>query len=365
MGFGTGHNVVAETLKDNFLKPSGVKAEAVDLLKLIPNTFHPFLQSGYNNMLNRFPFFYHYLYDWTNNSRVFRYVSSEFIEKMGWVIRKKLNILLNDIRPTRIVVTHPFCLLVLPSKWAKVPTVGVVTDYEIHPIWLERIPSVMCVPKCPLVKTQLNRIQWKTGLRIYETGVPISSEFYSEMGLFEARSRLGLDKQPLVLIMGGGMGLGPLEYLVNELRSLKQFRFVVLTGSNENLFERLKDQKFDPHIRIEPFRNDIPVWMSAADLLVTKPGGVTISEAIAKRLPMFLFKSFPGQEEANQRYLIQNRVAVLTSPSTIKIQIEKFFSSDELRYHIRNQFIPLSVPNASRQIVDITIKTETHQVLNL
>lgn len=359
MGFGTGHNAAAKALKDHFEQLPGVKAEAVDLLELIPNTFHPLLQSGYHGMLNKFPSFYHYLYDWTHQSRVIRYVSSELIEKMGWTIRKKLNAVFSEVQPTRIVTTHPFGLLMCPSRWEEVPTVGVLTDYELHPIWLARVPNVLCVPKRLLRQNQLERIQWKTGLELCETGLPIRQEFYEPVSMEEARLQLGLDlERPVVLIMGGGTGLGPLEHLVKELSPLEHIQFVVLTGSNRSLYNRLEYRYACSHIRIEGFRDDIPLWMSAADLLVTKPGGVTISEAIAKRLPMFLFEAFPGQEQANQEYLIHHRVAVATRPSTIRIQIKKFFSPDFKRDKMRDRFQPLMAPDAAHQIVTETFKAK-------
>lgn len=366
MGFGTGHNAAAKTLKCHFEQLPGVEAEAVDLLQLIPNTFHPLLQTGYHGMLNKFPFFYHYLYDWTHQSRVIRYVSSELIEKMGWSIRKKLNHLLADVRPTRIVTTHPFGLLLCPSKWAEVPTVGVVTDYELHPIWLARVPNVLCIPKRLLVPTGWERIQWKTGVKLMETGLPILPQFYEPVSSEVARKQLGLEPdRPVVLIMGGGTGLGPMEHLVEEVTNLHQIQFVVLTGNNHNLYQRLRRRYTAPHIRIEAYRNDIPRWMSAADLLVTKPGGVTISEAIAKRLPMFLFEAFPGQEEANQQYLIHHRVAMATRPSTICIQIEKFFSKSFKRERMVERFSYLQAPDAAEKIVKETFDAKSPFVQTL
>jgi processive 1,2-diacylglycerol beta-glucosyltransferase len=358
MGFGTGHNTAANVLTSHFQQLPDVKAETVDLLQLIPHTFHPLLQFCYTGMLNRFPFFYHYLYDWTQHYRVARYVSSEFLERTGWIIRKRLHHLSQAFAPTRIVTTHPFSLLLGPSEWEGFPTVGVVTDYELHPIWLARVPDLLCIPKQLLPQSQWERIGIPTGVKLCETGIPIHPRFYDQIMRDEARKRLGLDcLRPVVLIMGGGMGLGPLELLVEELQGLHSIQFVVLPGNNFQLYHRLKHKYGNHHIRVESFRKDIPLWMSAADLLVTKPGGVTISEAIAKQLPMFLFEAFPGQEEANQQYLLHHRVAFVTRPRTIRIQIEKFFSSSYSykREQMRERFKSLLSLEAAEQIVHAAI----------
>jgi processive 1,2-diacylglycerol beta-glucosyltransferase len=356
MGFGTGHNAAAEALEASFRLVPEVRAEVVDLLRLIPPSLHPLFQSGYHGMLNKFPTLYQYLYDWTHHSRVIRYVSSEVIEKMGWAIRKKLAQL---PVPTRIVTTHPFALLFCPSKWANVPTVGVMTDYELHPIWFARVPGLLCVPKRLMDAAERERIAWKTGVNVVETGIPVNPEFYREIPSCRARLELGLSpERPVVLVMGGGAGLGPMDQLLEQLVGLTSIQFIVFTGKNEALLQRLKRRFSYPHIRVEGYRKDIPLWMSAADLLVTKPGGLTVSEAIAKRLPMFLFEAFPGQEEANQQYLISHGVAMITRPSTIRVQIEKFFSPQFRRERIRERFEKLVSPDAGEKIVQETLKQQ-------
>ena len=364
MGFGTGHNQTAKVLCSSFQQLPGVYAEAIDLLELIPKTFHPILQNGYTGMLRRFPVFYHYLYDWTHQSKVIRYVSSEFIEKMGWTIRKKMNQLLYDWRPTKIVTTHPFTLLVLPSKWKYIPSVGVVTDYELHPMWLMRVPDVVCLPKGLLHSASIERIRWKTGARFVETGIPIQHAFYDDVSQEYARQQLGLNPdQPVVIVMGGGAGLGPLEDLVSELRPFSHFQFAIMTGKNEKLFQSMKQKYQEPHLHIKPYCQDIPLWMSAADLLVTKPGGVTVSEAIAKRLPMFLFEAFPGQEEANQRFMIHRGVGIATSPSSIRSQMNHFFDpKNPLAERMKKRFSSLLSPYSAEEIVKETLKLSTVHV---
>lgn len=363
MGFGTGHNETAKVLCSAYRRLPGVYAEMIDLLELIPKTFHPILQNGYNGMLNRFPIFYHYLYDWTHQSKVIRYVSGEFIEKMGWTIRKKMNQRLVDWKPTKIVTTHPFALLLLPPKWQYLPSVGVVTDYELHPIWLMRVPDVFCLPMGLIHSPAVERIRWKTGVQFVETGLPVRPEFYEEVSQEEARRQLGLKvDQPVVLVMGGGAGLGPLEDLVAELRYLSDIQFAVMTGKNTKLYHLLKKKYQEKHMHIKPYCRNIPLWMSAADLLVSKPGGVTVSEAIAKRLPMLLFESFPGQEEANQEFMLRHGVGVATSPDTIQLQIRHFFMAESYAKKMKSRFSRLLSPQAADEIVKETLKLSTMNV---
>lgn len=363
MGFGTGHNATAKVLQTGYLERSGVTAEMVDLLRLIPKTFHPLLQNCYMGMLNRFPLFYHCLYDWTHQSKIIRSMSSGFIEKLGWTIHKKLNQIFDAFQPTRIVTTHPFVRLLLPDRWLELPSIGVVTDYELHPIWLVRVPDVLCLPKHIVSSEQMEKISWQTGAKLVETGIPIAPSFYQSVTEQEARRRLGLETtKPIALVMGGGTGLGPLEELVNEFRQLKRFHFVVITGNNPLLYQTLSNNLMEDHIQIESFRRDIPLWMSAADLLITKPGGVTISEAVAKRLPMFLFQAFPGQEEANQQYLLSHQVAVPIQPENVGDQLEEFFLTQLTQERLRRHFGKLVTPYALDDVVEETLRADLASV---
>lgn len=366
MGFGTGHNAAAKALEAEFLKVPGVEAETVDLLQLIPKSLHPLMQSGYHGMLAKFPFFYHYLYDWTYQSKVIRQLSSEIIEKMGWTIRKKIMSLLEEFNPTRIVTTHPFSLLLLPPIWRDIPTVGVVTDYELHPMWVVRVPDVLCVPKKLLDEQQIHQLTWKSGCKVIETGIPIHPKYYRSIAKDQARRQLNLSAtQPVVLVMGGGMGLGPMEQMVVEMSSIPEIQFVVFTGQNDTLLERLSKRQLEPQVRLKGYCDQVDLYMSAADLLVTKPGGLTITEAIAKRLPMFLFQAFPGQEEANQQYLVKHRVAVITRPATIRLQLDKQFLVSFNSRQCQDRFEPILAPDAASKILEATFASSPNKIYML
>ncbi|WP_028778177.1 MGDG synthase family glycosyltransferase [Shimazuella kribbensis] len=364
LGFGTGHNAAAKALEAQFSQQPETMTDTIDLLQLIPKTFHPLLQSGYQGMLVKFPSLYHLLYDWTYQFRLVRYVSKELVEKIGLTIRSKILSRLQQFQPTKIVTTHPFSLLLLPTEWEQVPTIGVVTDYELHPMWLVEVPDVLCVPKKMLKQNIIDRLRWRSGVKVLETGLPIEPKYYEGTCRLEARSCLSLpSNDPVVLVMGGGLGLGPLEQVVDELESLPDMQFVILTGSNQSLFDRLEKKGYPSHIRLEKYRSDMDLFMTAADLLITKPGGVTITEALAKQLPMLLFEAFPGQEEANQQYLVHHRVAFKTKPETVCLQINKFFQSRMYQQKMEQRFHPLVSPDAAERIVQATLEVGRSKLL--
>lgn len=357
MGFGTGHNAAARALAEQFQQTAGIEVRVVDLLHLIPGKSHPYLQSGYNQMLMKFPRFYHYLYGWTYQSRLFRYFSGEVIEKIGWTIRKKLNALLYEWQPTRIVTTHPFSLLIIPPKWRGLPTVGVMTDYELHPLWLVQPPKVLCVPKKILDRPHFDRITWRTGCRIVETGIPTNPVFTERIKKRAARQCLGYPvDRPVVLVMGGGLGLGPLGGIVTELNPTQLLQVVVVTGKNDSLYQELMGKGLGPHIQVEKYRNDIPLLMDAADLLITKPGGLTVAEAMLKRLPMLLLTPLPGHEQANQDYLLFHRVADVIHPGTVSQQVRALLENKTLRKRMQFRQGALAAPDAAERIKVETLR---------
>ncbi|PTX53660.1 processive 1,2-diacylglycerol beta-glucosyltransferase [Melghirimyces profundicolus] len=360
LGFGTGHNAAAQAVSRELERTAGVRVKTVDLLELVPGRFHPFIQSGYGQMLNRFPSFYHYLYDSTSHSRILRTVSKGFIEKMGWTIRKKLKRVLFRFQPTRLVTTHPFSLLLLPPGWRHLPSTGVVTDYELHPLWLARVPRVLCLPPQLLDRSEQDRLRWQTGCRTVETGIPCDVRFGTRIPAEEARFRLGFEPgTPLILVMGGGMGCGPLPKVVEELGHMKvSAQIQVLTGKNHTIYRELCSQNQNVNIRVDRYRNDVSLLMDAADLLVTKPGGLSVTEAMAKGLPLLLFEALPGQEYANQQYLIRRGAALHARPDTVRLLAEHLLTHPGQRRDMAKRLGQLAVPDAARRIAEQCLRME-------
>ncbi|PTM60023.1 MGDG synthase family glycosyltransferase [Desmospora activa] len=360
MGFGSGHNAAAKALQEEY-EARGVPAEVIDLLELVPGSVHPFLQSGYNRMLSRFPFVYSYLYDRTNHSAWLRTFSSEIIEKTGWMIRHKVNRLLYRFAPTRVVSTHPFSLLLLPSRWRSLPTVGVLTDYELHPLWLMEAPDLLCVPARLLTSEQRKWLSWKWGGQLVETGIPYSHRFRESVSAYEAKKRLGADpNRPLVLLMGGGLGCGPLAKLAQTLANFTgEFQLWVLVGSNRKLWKQLSDFAANKDVRIYGTRDDMPLLMDAAEVLVTKPGGLTVTEAMIKGVPLILFEALPGQERANLAHVVRHGAARAATPDTLAEEVVRLIRQPSLRDSMSDKLELLASPDSTRQIVDRSLYSQS------
>ncbi len=155
-----------------------------------------------------------------------------------------------------------------------------------------------------------------TAKRIRVIGMPTRRSFVEvrDMTQTEARDRLGLPQdRPIVLMIGGGEGMGPLVPVVREIAGCRpDAHLVVIAGRNQALYNALRALDVPVPLRVEGFVTNIAVWMRAADVLVTKAGPNTLAEAFIVGLPLVLYAAIPGQEEGNILHVVENHAGVWT-----------------------------------------------------
>ena len=143
--------------------------------------------------------------------------------------------------------------------------------------------------------------------RIFDTGIPIDTSFTMKYDKHQLAKEMNLDLNiPIVLVMGGGLGMGGVKMALTALETLKmKLQVLVVAGENHNLRAELrKIAESSKHlVRVWGFSDNIQELMAVATLLITKPGALTISEALAMELPMVLSEPIPGQEKENAEYI--------------------------------------------------------------
>jgi len=184
------------------------------------------------------------------------------------------------------------------------PVYCAITDFSVHPIWVYGGMDRYFVGS-RRVAEELAATGEVAAERIEVTGVPIDPRFATSVGLAAARRELGLDPDPArltVLLMGGGFGWGPIEGMLRVVLALpRSVQALVIAGRNEALRERLAGlaRGEEERIRVHGFTDRVDLFLEAADVLVGKSGGLTVSEAMARGVPMIVFRPIPGQEERN------------------------------------------------------------------
>jgi 1,2-diacylglycerol 3-beta-galactosyltransferase len=229
-------------------------------------------------------------------------------------VRRAAQRLVNEVRGDVFVSVHPlFIAPVIKALGAnRPPFLAVVTDLvSTHALWYHHLEDVCCVP------TQIAHDRAMAfGMRpdqVRLVGLPVANRFCQPLG---DRTQLCRDlgwpvDRPTVLVVGGGEGMGPIYETVRAIaRGGGRFALAVVAGRNESLRRRLEAATWDVPVMVYGFEKRIPEMMRAAQLLVSKAGPGTITEALNAGLPMVLYSYLPGQEEGNATYVVDTGAGV-------------------------------------------------------
>ena len=348
---GSGHTQAAHAVKDELQRQHPhIAVSIVDFMAGDQFSVAGFIKETYLKMIDIFPHIYDLLYRWSQE----RQQGSAVGHVMSWFLKKRMLRLIQQHRPDLVVFTHPFpcgaaCHLKRKGK-ISTPLIGVITDYAIHRLWVYDEVDVYFTA-APAVQDSLAK-QGITAERIQITGIPISPAFH---GLRESPATNVAKTEPTVLIMGGGLGLGDLEEVLLRLDEMPgQQQFVVVTGRNASLYRALQamSRQLKHSVSILGYTHRVPELMASADLLVTKPGALTCSEALAAGLPMVLVNAIPGQEEDNAGYLHRHGAALwVQDQDTLAAVVHELLNSPHRLTAMGHQARQLSRPDAARQIV--------------
>jgi processive 1,2-diacylglycerol beta-glucosyltransferase len=207
----------------------------------------------------------------------------------------------------------------------------VVTDFEAHALWLEPCVDLYCVA------------QEETGHRlrargvapenVVATGIPVAQKFSLPVDVPRVRKRLGLrDDLPTLLVLGGGFGMGPVIDILTELNRLATpVQVVVASGRNEQLRRdaAVVERRYPAHLL--GYVTNMHELMGASDLVITKPGGLTSSEALAMGKPILVVQPIPGQEAANSDFLLYHGAAAkVNRTEDLPFLLEQLLGSPKL-----------------------------------
>ena len=341
------------------------EATVVDSYKYAASVVSRVVSDGYLRMVKTIPQMYRFLYDRAERA-------TQVGPFRAWVHQftaGNLRRLLQDLRPDVVVCTHAFPCGVMAEykkQFADSPPVfGVVTDFAVHAFWIHKNIDGYAVATDEMREALVSRGVLRD--RIVVSGIPIKASFGDISGdRLALRARLGLPlDRRVVLMMGGGLGIGPLEMMMRALDAVSEpLCAVAIVGRSRRSEHRVLEcaHRVRYPMRIERFVNNVHEYMHASDLLITKPGGLTSSEALAAELPMVLFKPLPGQEERNTRYLVQRRAAVRAkNERDLTKTVQTLFASAAKLAQMRAAMESLRKPHAAAQIAQAICAVAHHQ----
>jgi processive 1,2-diacylglycerol beta-glucosyltransferase len=336
----------------------GAAVENVDVLAIAPRTFRSVYADAYLDLVNRAPELMGFVYDRTN-----RPPRNKALDTLRLAV-ERLNTrrfadLARTFAPDVIVHTHflPAEILAHEKKRKRVsaPHAVVVTDFDVHRFWI-----------CPgadryFVAREDNRVHLaalgEPSDRVRVTGIPIHTVFSETRDVPELRGkhRVAADL-PLLLVLCGGFGVGPVEGLVHELwRHVRRAQIVVITGRNEALRERLDAAARGAAVptRVIGFTEQMHEWMALASLVVGKPGGLTTSEALACGVPLVVANAIPGQETRNATMLYEEGAAISgENPYTIGPRVAQLLAAPARLAAMSKAARRLGKPRAAFDVAD-------------
>ena len=191
-------------------------------------------------------------------------------------------------------------------------------------------------------------------------GIPFDPQFNEDIYPESVFQKLGLEPNvTTILIMGGGQGLGPIKTIVRSLEKIKPgLQEIVICGINSKLYRSLKRKikKYKKKILLFKYLDNVHELMGISDIIITKPGGITTAEALAKKLAMIIVKPIPGQEVSNTDYLTQKGAAIkIGKPKDVGRAVEELLNHPAKLKQLRESAGFISKPNASLDIAKLIL----------
>jgi processive 1,2-diacylglycerol beta-glucosyltransferase len=350
---GAGHTQAAIAIKAAWkMKFTADQVHIADFMDSNNSYLNYVVKETYLKMIMVSPDMYKTLYCWTQGT------SGKKVQNLlSWIMQESMERLIFQYRPDVIICTHPFpcgaATYLKRKQKINIPIIGIITDFVAHQLWI--YPEIdQYVVAASEMKVELME-QGISPWRIHTTGIPIHPCFSLSAEADRLPHSLTLDNdQPTLLLMGGGLGLGPIRELLLELNRISfPFQIIAVTGSNIELREDLEVMAAQSRhaIHVLGHTQHIRELMQVSDILITKPGALTISEALAMELPMLFFEPIPGQEMDNAKYIVNKGAArYITNGNDLENQISNLFGNqnelDAMRAAARLICKPQSAWNA-------------------
>ena len=384
---GGGHNRAARAIKEELTNKSidgiTIDCEIIDSLKIVNGTMDKLISRGYEKSAKYTPKAWGGVYKLTESNLISR---NEFKDNpLTSLISRKLKKLIEVKKPDLIIGTHPFPMIALSTlkKHSQLsknnelstftesfhkyyqnldipPLITVLTDYTTHSAYIQNEIDYYIAGH-----EYVKELLIEDGIeaeKIKPYGIPVEKSFLTNRSRETVLSELNLDPNKFtVLLMGGSFGAGSIKDTLSELISIdRDFQIIVITGRNKSLKEKLEknlmshEQSIDKNIRVLGFTDKMNDLLSAVDILVSKPGGLTTTESLLKEVPMIVPYFIPGQEEENLDFLSNCGASLRTSKKyTLSIILKVLIDNPDIIEMTKENIKSIKKLNASQDIAKL------------
>jgi len=358
---GTGHYKVSCALKSSLAKERpDLNIVIYDYFDHVEPLLKHLIRFSYEQSIKHFTYGYQWFYEATRNLSP----DSKLNQTIHTVGRQKLMETLESLSPRAVVCTFPNPAGVVSAikirESIDIPLITVITDVAVHSQWVHPNVNAYLVAT-DIVAEGLRKMNVPQDL-IHVTGIPLRDGFERKTFSNESWQKYKLNRDLFTLmIMGGGAGLlSGAETICSILSTTSlSIQILAVTGTNYSMCNKLQQLSSHSRIPIKVFGyiENIAELMEMSDLLLTKAGGVTTFEALAKNLPMIIHNPLPGHESGNVHFLLSHNCAVLADSEDSAIEhIKRFVRNPSILDEMRKSITKFSKPNASTDATDIILK---------
>ncbi|MBN2897814.1 MAG: UDP-N-acetylglucosamine--LPS N-acetylglucosamine transferase [Clostridia bacterium] len=348
---GAGHNQAAQSLRLKY-EHAGHQVRVMDIFKETYLAYDKVIGDGYEFVAAKLPEVYKAMYDVADmksfNKLINRYGLPGVNTKIDKIIKRGC--------PDIIIATHPFAVGIVTAlkrrREIDATFISIVTDFRAHFAYYSQLVDAYIVgseyTKMSLVSKGI------PAHKIYPYGIPINLAFLTEDALQE------IDKTQFnVLVMAGSMGISKIAEIIGEVVKNKSYKVDIVCGKNKKLYDNicaLYANVIDyERVVVHGFTKDIPQLMSEADVLISKPGGLTTTEALQKSVPMIIPFAIPGQEEENAEFLEAQGVAFrATTPEAVGHCVATLYKKRNIYNRMVRQMKEISKNYSIDSIVELS-----------
>ena len=358
--YGGGHLSAAKALKNYFDNNyKDVETTMIDCIEYINKYVNKISTKAYKEMAKKAPWIWKKVYN-DSQTGALAYISTS----SNKIMSHRLNTLIQEEQPDLIISTHPFStqmcgnLKKLGKINCKIATI--LTDYAVHNQWFvfSEYMDYFFVAHQEMKLDMIN-----LGIpenKIFDFGIPISTKFLTRKNKKQIFKEFELNpnKHTILYFAGGEFGLGrntTFMILKAIIRLFKDFQVVAIAGKNKKMekrFEELVEQTHSSHrIKVLAFTDKVPELMYISDMVITKPGGLTITESLASHLPIIIINPIPGQEEENANFLINNNIAIsIRKEDNIARKLKTLYRNLDKIEAMKENSISFSKPQSTKNI---------------
>lgn len=355
---GIGHKKAAFAIKEAFDERGKNDILLLDVLDYTNRFFKVSYNSIYLGLVRYLPTLWGFFYYFLDNPWVYGVFVGPLRRLTNHLNSRKLVQFLLTTQPETVIVTHFFPSEVIANLkkrgTLKTRLVSVITDYQSHTFWLSKYVDCYVVASDYTREDLIRRGIPRERIKVF--GIPCAKSFSEERDPKTIKSKIGLTpEKKTIFILGGGFGVGPIKRIVLYLDKIeKDFQGIVVCGYNEKLYKEIDEiTRSSRHkFKVYGFVNNIDELMAASDVLVSKSGGISVTEALNSGLPMVVIKPIPGQEMRNYKFLKRhNAVLRIKNPKEIINIVEELFDSNKFDV-LRNNVKKIRLIDSAGKIAD-------------